>query len=126
MITGSSTTWCQVSDMDRAVEFYRDALGLKPGHISPYWTDFELGSGRIGLHPKLEGSEEPLGTPGKGWYLGMTTSDLLATRNAIENSKGTVIGGFHDTPSGAVLTVADPDGNPIQIMQLGVTSAELG
>src|SRR5262245_40084240 len=111
MVKGSSTSWCQVSDMDRAVTFYRDVLGLKPGYTTHYWSDFELGTGKIGLHPKLDDAAEPLGIVGKGWYLGMETDNLVALRDAVKGSSGSVIGGFHDTPAGAVLTIADPDGN---------------
>ena len=71
-----------------------------------------------------EGSSEPLGIEGKGWYLGMETDDLLALKNAVDCSQGKVVGGFHDTPGGAVLTITDPDGNPIQVMQVGAKSKD--
>lgn len=125
MVKGPSTTWCQVSDMDRAVKFYRDVLGLRPGYTSLYWSDFEVGPIKIGLHPKLDGAEEPLAIVGKGWYLGLETEDLRSLRSVVESSEGAVVGGYHDTPAGAVLTITDPDGNPIQVMQVGAKASDL-
>ncbi|MBS1723934.1 MAG: VOC family protein [Armatimonadetes bacterium] len=125
MVTGSSTTWCYVTDMDRAIRFYRDVLGLKPGVQSPYWSDFELGTGKIGLHPLGGAANGPTGVEGKGWYLGMAADDLVALRRAVEASDGQVVGDYHDTPAGVVLTFTDPDGNPVQAMQLGVKAADL-
>ena len=40
-----------VADMDRAVAFHRDVLGLKLSFQSPFWTEFETGETRLALHP---------------------------------------------------------------------------
>ncbi|MBS1715900.1 MAG: VOC family protein [Armatimonadetes bacterium] len=119
MVKGPHTTWCQVSDMDRSVVFYRDVLGLTPGHLSPYWSDFQVGPVKIGLHPRLASSPDPLGIEGKGWYLGFETDDLRSLRSQVEESEGGVVGGYHETPGGVVATFVDPDGNPIQVVQPG-------
>lgn len=106
--------------MDRAVAFYRDVLGLTPGYTSPYWSDFDLGAFKIGLHP---GAKQPA-QAGSGWYLGLATNDLKALRDSVEASSGSVVEDYHQTPSGVVLTIADPDGNPVQLMQPGSKLAE--
>ncbi len=36
-----------VSDMTRAVQFYRQALGLEVSHTTPYWTDLTCGETEI-------------------------------------------------------------------------------
>jgi catechol 2,3-dioxygenase-like lactoylglutathione lyase family enzyme len=59
-----------VSDMDAAVAFYRDALGLKPGFQSPFWSEFETGETRLALHPASR--ENPAGTV----QLGLNTEDI--------------------------------------------------
>lgn len=119
MVIGPHTTWCQVSDMQRSVTFYRDVLGLTPGVVSPYWSDFALGGMKLGLHPRLTDAADPLGVEGKGWYLGLETDDLKALVAKVEGSEGAVVGGFHQTPSGVVATLVDPDGNPLQAVQPG-------
>src|SRR5437868_15244732 len=59
-----------VSDMDAAVAFYRDTLGLKLGFQSPFWSEFETGGAKLALHPASD--ENPAGTV----QLGLGTDDL--------------------------------------------------
>ena len=40
-----------VADMDRAVAFYRDTLGLTLKFASPGWTEFATGETTLALHP---------------------------------------------------------------------------
>jgi lactoylglutathione lyase len=40
-----------VSDMDRAVKFYRDAVGLPLKFQSPEWSEFLTGDTTLALHP---------------------------------------------------------------------------
>jgi lactoylglutathione lyase len=39
-----------VADMDRAVKFYRDVLGLPLKFQSPGWSEFETGETTLALH----------------------------------------------------------------------------
>ncbi|HEV2224880.1 MAG TPA: VOC family protein [Candidatus Acidoferrales bacterium] len=43
-----------VEDMDRAVTFYRDIVGLRLKFQSPGWSEFETGETTLGLHPASE------------------------------------------------------------------------
>ncbi len=40
-----------VADMDRAVKFYRDTLGLPLKFQSPEWSEFRTGETTLALHP---------------------------------------------------------------------------
>jgi lactoylglutathione lyase len=40
-----------VADMDHAVKFYRDVLGLPLRFQSPGWTEFSTGETSLALHP---------------------------------------------------------------------------
>lgn len=40
-----------VSDMDRAVKFYHDTVGLPLKFQSPGWSEFDTGETTFGLHP---------------------------------------------------------------------------
>lgn len=117
------TLICPVSDMDRAVAFYANVLGLTPGHRSPYWSDFAMGSVRIGLHPR--GDAMVPGTTGAGWVIGVATADLRALRAALVTAGVHVAPGYHDTPSGAVMDFRDPDGNALQAVQPGSRAGDL-
>ena len=59
-----------VSDMDAAVAFYRDTLGLTLGFQSPFWSEFDTGATKLALHPAS--AENPAGTV----QLGLGTDDL--------------------------------------------------
>ena len=51
-----------VSDMKRAVSFYRDVLGLPLKFESPGWTEFATDGATLALHPS-EGSNSEEGNP---------------------------------------------------------------
>jgi lactoylglutathione lyase len=59
-----------VADMDRAVKFYRDALGLQLKFESPGWSEFVTGETRLALHPAS--AKNPAGAV----ELGFTVPDI--------------------------------------------------
>jgi predicted enzyme related to lactoylglutathione lyase len=113
------TVWCPVTDMDSAVAFYRDQLGLEIAFQSPYWTSIKLPGGvQLGLHGGGGGT-------GGGFVVSFVTEDLAALKAGL-SAAGCKTGDYHDTPRGAVMDVFDPDGNRMQAMQLGTKAADLG
>lgn len=59
-----------VADMDKAVAFHRDTLGLPLKFESPFWTEFDTGETKLALHPASP--ENPAGTV----QLGYAVDDL--------------------------------------------------
>lgn len=116
MILGLATHIAFVTDMDRSLAFYRDVLGLKPEYASPYWSSFQLGNGRIGLHPMNPGQPKG-GEP--GWQIGFEVDDIKTFRAHLESNGVTLKSDFHQTPSGVVFDFDDPDGNRLQAWQKG-------
>ena len=49
-----------VGDMDRAIAFHRDTLGLDVRFASPFWTELVTGETTLALHPASD--ENPAGT----------------------------------------------------------------
>lgn len=49
-----------VADMDRAVKFYRDVVGLPLKFQSPGWSEFSTGETSLGLHPASD--KNPVGS----------------------------------------------------------------
>lgn len=112
------TVWCPVADMDRAVSFYRDVLGLTPEYESAYWTSFQVGpSVHLGLHAGAA-------PEGSSFVVGFLCDDLRALRLRLLD-EGLQPGEYHDIPRGVVMDLQDPDGNRLQATQLGTTSARL-
>ena len=125
MIKGLYTVWCQASDMDRSVKFYRDVLGIECKFASPHWSEFNLGNCNLGLHPQLENQTPPLGIYGKGWFLGIETDDIRKLHTTLTDNGVKIQGGFHDIPGGVVLDFEDPDGNTIEAYQAGISEKDL-
>jgi predicted enzyme related to lactoylglutathione lyase len=61
-----------VADMDAAVKFYRDTIGLPLKFQSPGWSEFVTGETSLALHPASEGK------PAGSVELGFTVGDLPA------------------------------------------------
>ena len=61
-----------VSDMDNAVAFYRDEVGLVLRFSSPHWSEFETGQTTLALHAANE--EHAAGTA----QIGFSVEDLDA------------------------------------------------
>jgi catechol 2,3-dioxygenase-like lactoylglutathione lyase family enzyme len=100
-----------VSDMDAAVAFYRDALGLTPIFQSPFWSEFDTGDTKLALHPASD--ENPAGSV----QLGLGTTDIdnfyaagqaegLVFTSPPTDIHGTRVGRFRD-PDGAEISVSE-------------------
>jgi predicted enzyme related to lactoylglutathione lyase len=59
-----------VADMDRAVKFYRDVVGLTLKFESPEWSEFATGETSLALHSASQ--KNPAGT----YDVGFTVKDL--------------------------------------------------
>ena len=59
-----------VADMNRAVKFYRDVVGLTLKFESPEWSEFATGETSLALHRASE--KNPAGT----YEMGFTVKDL--------------------------------------------------
>jgi catechol 2,3-dioxygenase-like lactoylglutathione lyase family enzyme len=99
-----------VSDMDAAIAFYRDTLGLKPGFQSPFWSEFETGETKLALHPASD--QNPAGTVQLGLgtsYIDRFHAEALAKgvtfTSPPTDMHGTRIARFLD-PEGAEITVS--------------------
>jgi predicted enzyme related to lactoylglutathione lyase len=67
-----------VADMDKAVAFHRDILGLTPRFASPFWSEFDTGATVLALHAASD--EHPAGNV----QLGFGADDLAAFYEARE------------------------------------------
>ena len=67
-----------VADMDKAVAFHRDVLGLTLKFASPFWTEFDTGATTLALH-----AADADHTPGTV-QLGFNTDDLAGFYDARE------------------------------------------
>jgi catechol 2,3-dioxygenase-like lactoylglutathione lyase family enzyme len=119
MITGGNAT-VYVSDMNRAVAFYVDTLGLKLlQRFGDHWSSVAAGSSLvIGLHPKSAHGPAP-GTSGS-ISIGLTIDEPIAEVVQRLTGKGVQFRGpiVNDPKAGIALAFfGDPDGNDLYLCQ---------
>jgi predicted enzyme related to lactoylglutathione lyase len=102
-----------VTDMPRAVAFYRDGLGLTPGDLqSDFWCEFDIDGATFGI-----GNFEQVGKPGTAQSLSLEIDDLAAFRKELA-ARGIEAGEPHPLTNCSIALVSDPDGNEIWLHQV--------
>lgn len=108
-----------VSDMDRAVTFYTEALGFPlKERYGNHWATVDGGPGlTIGLHPAT--AQVPAGRQGSvaiGLYLGAPIEEAIKTLS----SRGVKFTGpvINDDGMLSIAFFNDPDGNPLYLAQM--------
>ena len=101
-----------VGDMDRAVKFYRDVVGLPLKFQSPGWSEFSTGETSLGLHPASE--KNPPGKIEIGFNVGdlkkfydeMTAQGVVFPMPPTKQDFGGVLAQFVDS-EGARVSVGE-------------------
>jgi len=109
MVESLATVWLPVNDMDRALGFYGDTLGLEVEQRDEDWSMLKIGDVRIGLNAR----ESPSGDGGA--VVAFRPEEEIETAvNTLEGKGVEVPGGVTAHPWGRVATFKDPDGNDLQ------------
>jgi predicted enzyme related to lactoylglutathione lyase len=109
MIEGIATIWLPVTDMGRAVEFYRDKLDLEVIDHDGDWSEVTAGDQRIGLNA----GESPAGDGGA--VIAFAVDDIEATVDALKDKGVEFAGELSEHPWGRIAPFKDPDGNDLQV-----------
>lgn len=101
------------TNMDRAVKFYRDVIGLEVKVLSPYWSELTLGSATVALHG---GGDESFAETG----LSFTVRDIFEACPAIIKGGGSVRSEPEDRGDEGIYLafVTDTENNGIMISQV--------
>ena len=119
MITQVQDVYYNVQNMQRAVRFYTEALGMKLLDTSEWWTSLECGGLRIGLHGTGGAPVPAVPRDAHGAHAGGTLtlrSDDLATDTARLREAGARILGQLAEPWGRLTVFEDPEGNVLKLM----------
>ena len=114
-----------VTDVKRAVEFYNERLGFAVEYQQlPAFATVALGTLKIHLSgPQASGSRPlPSGGPqGPGGYnrVILRVQDLPEAIGMLRNNGITFRNAMEIGPGGRQIQIEDPDGNPIELFQLG-------
>ena len=113
-ILGLRTALYQVTDLDKAKEWYRAVLGIEPYFDEPFYVGFNVGGFELGLDPDTSGGAP--GPGGVGVYWGVEDADAALARlrelGGREHAAVTDVGGGI-----RVAAVLDPFGNVFGIIE---------
>jgi len=113
-LRGLDHVYYWVTDMDRAIRFYRDALGLDLlRRDGDEWAEFETGSARLALHARGQGHAAGAG----GATAVFQVDDLDAAKSTL-GSRGVSFGHEAEVKGFArFASFNDPDGNTLQVIE---------
>ena len=99
-------------DMDRAIAFYRDVIGLEVKECSPWWSELTFGTAIIALHGGGDGEFRRTG-------LSFTVDDIDAACEAVAQGGGRIRSGPDDRGDEGIhlAELADPEGNGFMMSQ---------
>ena len=128
-VTGIAFTGYAVADLDRAIAFYRDVLGVPFGFrfgdvYAEFVTPDHAAFGLIKLRDDVRAMPEfamNVGEPGTGRGLAFEVDDIAATRDELA-AKGFATPSVLETRVCWMTTIDDPDGNRIIVHQLRPSS----
>ena len=99
-------------DMDRAVRFYRDVIGLEVKEQSPWWSELAVGSAIVALHGGGNGDYRETG-------LSFTVTDIASACDAVVRGGGRIRSGPEDRGDEGIhlAHLTDPEGNGFMMSQ---------
>ena len=107
------TYMLMAQDMDRAVAFYRDVIGLEPRFSSPMWSELTFGDAIVALHG---GGSAELRSTG----LSFQVEDLKSAVREIERGGGRVTREPEDRPGEPIrlAEAVDTEGNSFALTEM--------
>jgi catechol 2,3-dioxygenase-like lactoylglutathione lyase family enzyme len=109
-----------VQNMDRALAFYRDVLGMRVLDTNRWWTSLEFFGSRVGLHGSEGAPVAPVAHDAHGALAGATltlrSTDLDADVEHLRRSGATVLS-RSDSDWGRLAVFLDTEGNVLKLMQ---------
>jgi catechol 2,3-dioxygenase-like lactoylglutathione lyase family enzyme len=107
-----------VDDMDSAVAFYRDKLGLPVKYQSADWVELDAGNVTIALRHHGSGPEgRPELGVGEGATIVFEVDDIDATKAELEGQGVEFVGGVFEYGSVKLAAFEDLNGNVLQIYE---------
>lgn len=100
----------EIADLQKAVAFYRDALGLKLDFLKEEWgwAEFEAGSVALALNRPEQGPPRPGGAA-----VALAVDDVAASVEELRSRGAPILREPFESGVCYMALVADPDGNPL-------------
>ena len=119
MIKGYKDFYYNLTDMNRAIQFFTEVFEMAKTYGHEHWTTMTLGNLNVGLH-WTEGEAippKPRNSHGQnnGGTLTLHSDDIIADRKKIEHAGGKIFGESRQD-WGHMLVFEDLDGNVHKLM----------
>jgi predicted enzyme related to lactoylglutathione lyase len=112
MASGVATVWVPVSDMDRAVRFYGDTLGLKVKDTGKDWSEIDANGLMIGLN----GREHASASDGGGAVISFQPDgDIDEEVSRLTAAGVQFTGEISEHSWGRIAPFKDSEGNDLQL-----------
>jgi len=110
MIKGVAAVWLPVTDMQKAVSFYGETLGLEVTEHDGDWSEVDANGVKIGLNS----SESPSGDGG-ALIAFQPDGDIEAEVDRLKGAGVEFSDEISEHPWGRIVPFKDPDGNDLQL-----------
>ncbi|MNK51258.1 Bleomycin resistance protein [compost metagenome] len=117
MINGLDNIYYFVTDMKKAVEFYRDILGLSVIDQDDHWASISLNGARLGLHKANSGEFSKSSEKRAGATVTLNVSDIDQAYAHYKSKGVRFLGAVSKNPWGSHVSFSDPDGNLLDIRE---------
>lgn len=114
MIKGVANIWMPVEDIERAVDFYENTLGLPVAKRDGLWAEVDAGGVTVGLNGR-----EPEGARGEGGPV-LTFQPDTSLEQTVDDLTGRGVefpAGISEHDWGRVATFKDSEGNDVQLYE---------
>jgi predicted enzyme related to lactoylglutathione lyase len=112
MVKGVASVWVPVDDMDRALGFYGDVLGLEVTKQQAEWSQVDANGVMLGLNAR-EGTSA--GSDGGAVITFQPEGDLEEEIERLTGAGVTFTGGISEHPWGRIAPFKDTEGNDLQL-----------
>lgn len=120
-IDGVQDVYYNVRDLERAVAFYQDVLGLTLSYQQRHFAAFDVGGVRLGLHWSGGEPIPHVARDGHGAYAGATVTlrvhDIQRAADRLASSGVRLLGPISRQAWGSLVPFEDPDGNVLKLFQ---------
>jgi predicted enzyme related to lactoylglutathione lyase len=113
-IRGTDFVYYQTSDIDKAIEFYRDTLGLEMnGYFEEVkWAEFNAGNATFAINDPTA-LDPNLKPQTGGAAVAFAVDDLEAAMKELEDKGVPVVAPLGESPVCHFACISDPDGNTV-------------
>jgi lactoylglutathione lyase len=115
VITKLDNVYYFVTDVRRALTFYRDILGLKVLDQDDFWATLDLAGVRFGLHKASAEEFLPSSMKRAGATVTFQVSDIDEAYNFYKNKGVNFLGEISRNPWGSHVSFTDLDGNLLDL-----------